>query len=753
MRMHINRINLRIFLIVFSILSIIIIPFIIFISYQFAEYSKEEINNFNQDKSHQVARNMDFFLNYLKTYGLNIYEDMNIQSWMLSAKEDIILQKAAENSIRKYLSSQPFINNCYIINMRTQTIVDSLNPNGNFSNFHDQDILKYLYNEQGAYLRYFDHISNGKSYLALVLPSTPARRDYYGYVVLLIDKNLLSSFYMSGSESEGREMFVVDSNGNMLLSTSGITEKPNIESFGENMDNPIGYTTLTYDDTKWSANYATLELQNWTLYSMNRLDKLSQNINYFRNKMILYVSLFYLLLLVVTFWNYSRAYKPLIGLSTQIQKRIGKHSSKSYKSFPFLNNDFSMLQKDIQLFLNNTDKISESIRIHHDLIRDEHIRQWILQGKMDKAVKEFIDEESKLSKYSKLYLVVIRLEAYQSFCEKNDFSTRKLLKFAMCNISNELLENEGWGSECIDLGGNHIVLLIGRDGEINQHYLDVIKNISAQILKYLEIPTSSASSVYLDTSADLRTAYDDTLELTMLKFINGEDKVYLQDDYEEFSKMQQPIPDEDTLNNIIEVVRLGKTDKIKPLIEKMLQHMKNLSYESCKLQLTYIIYTISKSFSQIAALKENDSIKLSIDRFNTLQEFYNWLEDLLIYFANNINTSTVSKRKEEIAAEIVEYVKNHLHDPMLTQEEIATHLSLSYSYIRGIFKEVFNTTLSDYILSERINTVKNLLRTTQLSVTQIAEHSGFQSKSNFFTVFKKYTGVTPNEYRMNEEEK
>ena len=84
---------------------------------------------------------------------------------------------------------------------------------------------------------------------------------------------------------------------------------------------------------------------------------------------------------------------------------------------------------------------------------------------------------------------------------------------------------------------------------------------------------------------------------------------------------------------------------------------------------------------------------------------------------------------------------------MLSQTEIAARLSWSYSYIRHTFKEVYGITLADYILKVRIDMAKKLLETTELSVTDVAQRSGFQTKSYYFTIFKKLVGLTPNEYR------
>lgn len=52
-----------------------------------------------------------------------------------------------------------------------------------------------------------------------------------------------------------------------------------------------------------------------------------------------------------------------------------------------------------------------------------------------------------------------------------------------------------------------------------------------------------------------------------------------------------------------------------------------------------------------------------------------------------------------------------------------------------------------YILAARINCAKFLLKTTNLSIKEVAFHSGFNDVSGFCTTFKKREHITPGEYR------
>jgi AraC-like DNA-binding protein len=63
------------------------------------------------------------------------------------------------------------------------------------------------------------------------------------------------------------------------------------------------------------------------------------------------------------------------------------------------------------------------------------------------------------------------------------------------------------------------------------------------------------------------------------------------------------------------------------------------------------------------------------------------------------------------------------------------------------FKEAFGETPHQYVLTRRVERAQELLRNTDLSVTEICLEVGFQSLGSFSAAFHKVAGVTPTAYR------
>lgn len=90
-------------------------------------------------------------------------------------------------------------------------------------------------------------------------------------------------------------------------------------------------------------------------------------------------------------------------------------------------------------------------------------------------------------------------------------------------------------------------------------------------------------------------------------------------------------------------------------------------------------------------------------------------------------------------------------NPNLTLNDLSSKLDISGHNLSEILNTQLNLNFFDYINEYRINEVKKHLQDTgkdHLTLLSIALDAGFNSKSGFNLVFKKFTGMTPSEYRQ-----
>jgi AraC-like DNA-binding protein len=87
------------------------------------------------------------------------------------------------------------------------------------------------------------------------------------------------------------------------------------------------------------------------------------------------------------------------------------------------------------------------------------------------------------------------------------------------------------------------------------------------------------------------------------------------------------------------------------------------------------------------------------------------------------------------------------YDTPITIEQLSREVALSPYYLIRLFRRVYRQTPHQYLVQQRIARAKELLRTTDLPITEICVAVGFESLGSFSTLFRKAVGISPSAYR------
>jgi AraC-like DNA-binding protein len=120
------------------------------------------------------------------------------------------------------------------------------------------------------------------------------------------------------------------------------------------------------------------------------------------------------------------------------------------------------------------------------------------------------------------------------------------------------------------------------------------------------------------------------------------------------------------------------------------------------------------------------------------------LKRLLCHIAQS--ERTVKNPSEALAHEIMLHIKKN-YDKELSNSLISAEFGYHSYHLNKLFKDNMGTTIHQALINERVSIAKHLLRTTMLSIEDVAREVGFAERAQFCTVFKKHTGKTPGAYR------
>ncbi|MBQ6885782.1 MAG: helix-turn-helix transcriptional regulator [Clostridia bacterium] len=152
-------------------------------------------------------------------------------------------------------------------------------------------------------------------------------------------------------------------------------------------------------------------------------------------------------------------------------------------------------------------------------------------------------------------------------------------------------------------------------------------------------------------------------------------------------------------------------------------------------------------------VKSVENILLTIEKeFNDKNKFYSeaisgYLE---VLFTLLIRFHTTSKNGEVKASNvdfksIIAYIEKNLKT--VTPSAVASYSGYNFPYFSKLFKKHTGRNLSEYINLLKLDVASKMLSESNKRIEAIGYEVGFNNKSYFYRVFKRYYGVTPEEYR------
>ncbi|QGQ98304.1 response regulator [Paenibacillus psychroresistens] len=159
-----------------------------------------------------------------------------------------------------------------------------------------------------------------------------------------------------------------------------------------------------------------------------------------------------------------------------------------------------------------------------------------------------------------------------------------------------------------------------------------------------------------------------------------------------------------------------------------------------------ILFEVTMQWSIVDSgdINENIPVWQESEARTTLQE----LSDFLITNIEIILLKPDSK-ENTIAkiGEIKKFILSHCTSNQLSIQSIAEHTHLSQTYLCAYFKKSTGRTINEHITELRIEKAKEYLKDRNMKLYDITTSIGLTDTNYFSTLFKKYTGSTPSEFR------
>lgn len=213
----------------------------------------------------------------------------------------------------------------------------------------------------------------------------------------------------------------------------------------------------------------------------------------------------------------------------------------------------------------------------------------------------------------------------------------------------------------------------------------------------------------------------------------------------------------DFFSNVMVYVKKGDKENIQRTLTKRIRELGDLPKEEAlnekKLMTNWLLNYISLPLIELGICVEEIGEKAflyqrDINECETTTELAVVAEKILDELLDQAVYHQENMPLLKPIEEAIVHIRYNLSEE-LTLETIAKEVHLSPKYFSRIFKENMGVSLNAYINKERVKKGKELLDYTKDSISHIALRVGFKNQNYFTTVFKKITGITPKQYRLN----
>ena len=322
-----------------------------------------------------------------------------------------------------------------------------------------------------------------------------------------------------------------------------------------------------------------------------------------------------------------------------------------------------------------------------------------------------------------------------------------LLGFILENIHSEILTGSPENSRVVTMEQRDSCVLVSVcDCDSEKNLEDKVKEIIYQIGELARIPVSCCISSEVKVE-QFHDKFEECLRL-LTESVAYYKNVFFEEKVERITDDINQVLDVDRLISIFEEGnKTGFLEYLKKVLNTKVfsRQLNDATLKVAQRDVWHAVYSFfaKKQIDASEFFQDENSRFMSVKANQSVMDMMKWantLSDQLFSFVEEHNSgqSPVDKIKA--------YVREHYMEN-IGRSEIADELGLNAEYVSKLFKKETGTNLSDYIAGYRIEQAKNLLEKGNLTISEVSEACGFENQTYFSTIFKKYVGITPNQYR------
>ncbi|WP_304943454.1 helix-turn-helix domain-containing protein [Vallitalea guaymasensis] len=564
-----------------------------------------------------------------------------------------------------------------------------------------------------------------------------------GYFILNLSVDELYSKITENFSDNNHYFFVLDKNGYKVMGVENDEKYPKI--IEKVIENNKSEDYLTIDDK--IVFYSTMNSTNMKYLYILPLEMVLDDKSVI-NFVFMTILICGFASLLLTYLATRQIYMPINSLLNIVYDKVKKDKKQQAKNeYEYLDVAYSEIisaNENLENVINNTKPFVKE-RLFSNLIRGKNIPTKELIEKM-----EFLNLNMNLSNY---LVMVIQLQDYDKLVEQLNESERNLIKVELVSRIEEIVTK----GICLETDVNKFAVIINFDEE--ESYLEIRKkSLDLAELIHQDIKKKYKLDVYIGVGRmykhinSVKYSYKEANKALEYKLYLGQNRIFdFESAEEQTDKIYYFYSEKE--KKLINVLKFAQDEKLERAVADYFNEIKQngmISYDLLQKLLNKTVSSIiemmlNQGISPKKIFVNKKRIYFTLTHNESIEEIVYQFEDICRLVIDAVSEKN-SRNKQKYYMEIKEYIeKNYSED--ISLNKISSHIGLTPSYFSTFFKEQFNKSFVDYLNRIRIDKAKEMLVTTQLSITEIGFKVGFNTIQNFMRVFKKYESISPGKYR------
>lgn len=358
--------------------------------------------------------------------------------------------------------------------------------------------------------------------------------------------------------------------------------------------------------------------------------------------------------------------------------------------------------------------------------------------------------------YTHFRVIVAAAQDVRKIPEFTDVEGLYVLQFAVCNIMNEVFMNCGCQIFSHEKNENQFIAILNTETELAMHFIyEKAKSLTEIIRNIYKMNTYIGIGTEVLRVEDICVSYTQAAECAIEGLMLADKPVELFGEKEERRQEFQFLNELE--KNVLEEYmksqnEQGIYDFVKAAFDRCRKNTRN--YANIRI-ICFDIYMLTvrllwdKGKDTDIAINMLEELERRMQKGMGLQELEEFFTERLKEISGQFDEKKRSSGKIMIE-DIKAYVDMH-YSKEISLGSIAGKFYMNPSYLSQLFKKEMNMKFIDYITKIRLEKSIELLKTTSLTVNEIAEAVGYKDTRYFREIFVKHMGKTPSRFRKTDE--